>query len=95
MAESLSCVWLDTMNYSLPGSSVHEIFQARTLEWAAIYQPRSPALQADFYIAGRFLTDWAMREVLQICIAYTKIFTFLVTKNLGELSLLENSVVIL
>ena len=36
-----------------------------------------------------------MREVLQICIAYTKIFTFLVTKNLGELSLLENSVVIL
>ena len=26
----------DTMNSSLPGSSVHGIFQARILEWAAI-----------------------------------------------------------
>ena len=24
------------MNYSLPGSSVHRIFQARVLEWGAI-----------------------------------------------------------
>ena len=24
------------MDYSLPGSSVHEIFQARVLEWVAI-----------------------------------------------------------
>ena len=45
---------------SLPGSSVHEIFQARTLEWVAIpfsmgssnlgIKPRSPALQADFFL---------------------------------------------
>ena len=26
----------DTMDYSLPGSSVHGIFQARVLEWGAI-----------------------------------------------------------
>ena len=26
----------DPMDYSLPGSSVHEIFQARVLEWGAI-----------------------------------------------------------
>ena len=27
---------IDPMNYSLPGSSVHGIFQARVLEWGAI-----------------------------------------------------------
>ena len=42
---------------SLPGSSVHGIFQARVLEWVAIsfsrgssnpgIEPRSPTLQAD------------------------------------------------
>jgi len=43
------------MDHSLPGSSrIHEILQARILEWVAIYfstwvetQPGSPALQAD------------------------------------------------
>ena len=43
----------DPMDCSLPGSSVHGIFQARVLEWVAISfsrgssSPRSPALQAD------------------------------------------------
>ena len=32
-----SCLTLsDPMDYSLPGSSVHRIFQARVLEWGAI-----------------------------------------------------------
>ena len=45
------------MDYSLPGSSVHGIFQARVLEWVAIsfsrdlpnpgFELRSHALQAD------------------------------------------------
>ena len=45
------------VDYSPPGSSVHEILQARILEWIAIpflgdlpnpgIEPRSPALQAD------------------------------------------------
>ena len=35
--KSLSRVRLsDPMDYSLPGSSVHGIFQARVLEWGAI-----------------------------------------------------------
>ena len=53
-----SCVLLcDTMDCSPPGSSVHRIFQARILEWAAIppsgdlpdpgIEPRSPAWQVD------------------------------------------------
>ena len=33
-----SCLIIcDPMDYSLPGSSVHDIFQARILEWVAIY----------------------------------------------------------
>ena len=47
----------DPMDCSLPGSSVHEILQARILEWVAMsfsrelpdpgIKPRSPALQVD------------------------------------------------
>ena len=38
VAKSLqSCLTLsDPMDYSLPGSSIHGIFQARVLEWGAI-----------------------------------------------------------
>ena len=49
----------DPMNYSPPGSSVYEIFQARMLEWVAIafsrdpsnsgIKPGSPALQEDSF----------------------------------------------
>ena len=41
-AESLqSCTTLcDPMDYNLPGSSVHGIFQARILEWIAISSSR-------------------------------------------------------
>ena len=52
-----SCLTLcDPTDYSLPGSSVHGILQARVLEWVAIplgdlpnpgIEPRSPALQED------------------------------------------------
>ena len=32
-----SCLTLcDPMDYSLPGSSIHGIFQARVLEWVAV-----------------------------------------------------------
>ena len=51
----------DVTDYSLPGSSVHRIPQARILKWAAIPSPRdlpdsgieagSPALQADFSLS--------------------------------------------
>ena len=48
-----SCPTLShTMDCSLPGSSVHGIFQARVLEWGAIafsgnYQAQIPASQED------------------------------------------------
>ena len=52
--------------YSLPGSSVHGIFQARILEWIAISFSRESSLPRNWprvsCIAGRFFTDWAMRE---------------------------------
>ena len=62
-----SCLTLcDSVDYSPPGSSVHGILQARTLDWVAFpfsrdlpdpgIEPRSPAL------AGRFFTIWATGE---------------------------------
>ena len=57
---------LRLMEHSLPGSSVHGILQARTLEWVAIPLSRgSPWLRDQtqvFCIAGRFSTVWATRE---------------------------------
>ena len=50
----------DPMDYSLPGSSVHGILQARILEWVAMLsnrgssQPRDPTQVS--HVAGRFLT---------------------------------------
>ena len=52
-----------TMDYNLPGSSVHVIFQARILEWVAISssrgspQPRiEPMSLLSPALAGRFFT---------------------------------------
>ena len=57
-----SCLTLcDPMNCSLPGSSAHEILQARILEWVAIsfsrgfLQPRNHTQVS--CTAGRFLTN--------------------------------------
>ena len=49
------------MNYSLPGSSVHGILQARILELVAI--PSQPSDQTWLsHIAGRFFAIWTTRE---------------------------------
>ena len=55
----------DHMDCSLPGSSVHGIFQARILEWIAIssfrdlpepeFHHKSPATQADSLLQSTFL----------------------------------------
>ena len=54
------------MDYSLPGSSVHGILQARILEWFAISFSRGSSQPRDqtwvFCIAGRFFTIWVTRE---------------------------------
>ena len=59
----------DPVDCSLPGSSIHGIFQARVLEWVAISfskwssQPRDWT-QVSSIVGWRF-TVWASREVLQ------------------------------
>ena len=58
----------DPMDYSLPGSSVHGIFQARVLEWVAISFSRGSSQPRDLtrvsHTAGRRFTVWATREDL-------------------------------
>ena len=53
------------MDFSLPGSSVHGILQARMLECVVIYfsgGSSRPKNQPRYHLAGRFFTYWAMRE---------------------------------
>ena len=64
-----SCLTLwDPMDCSLPGSSVHGIFQARILEWAAISFSRGSSQPRHWTwvsrIAGRRFTVWATMEAL-------------------------------
>ena len=61
MLVTQSCLTLfDPMDYSLPGSSIHGILQARIQEWVAIlfsrgsFQPRHQTWVS--CIAGRFFT---------------------------------------
>ena len=66
-AKLLSHVRLcDPMDCSLPGSSIHGIFQARVLEWVAISFSRGSSQPRDqtqvSCTAGRHLTIWATRE---------------------------------
>ena len=53
--------------YSLPGSSIHGIFQVRVLQWIAISFSRGFSQARDrtwvSHIIGRHFTIWAIREV--------------------------------
>ena len=55
------------MNCSLPGSSVHGILQARTLEWVAVPSsgdlPEPGVEPMSLALAGRFFTTSATWEV--------------------------------
>ena len=64
-----SCLILgDSMDCSLTGSSIHEIFQLRVLEWVTISFSRGSSQPRDRIqvsrIVGRRFTVWASREVL-------------------------------
>ena len=54
------------MDYSRAGSSIHEILQARILEWVAIPISRVSSQARGrtqvSHIAGEFFTDWATRK---------------------------------
>ena len=56
----------NAMDCSLPGSSAHEIFQARILKWVAIPFSRGSSWPRDrtrvFCVTGRFFTVWDTRE---------------------------------
>jgi len=63
-----SCPTLcDPMDRSLPGSSVHGIFQAIVLEWIAISFSKGSSQPRDWtrvsHIVDRRFTVWATREV--------------------------------
>ena len=62
----------DSMDCSLPGSSVHGIFQERVLEWVVIALSRWSSQPGDWTwvsrIVGRHFTVWATREVIEIYI---------------------------
>ena len=65
MAQSCPTLWYP-MGCSLPFSSVHEVLQARILEWVAIpfFRVSSPPRGQTQVscIAGRFFTIWATKE---------------------------------
>ena len=57
------------MDYSLPGSSVHGILQARIMEWDAMPSSRESSQPRDrtqgSSIEDRFFTIWAPREAIR------------------------------
>ena len=69
----------DSLDYSLPGSSVCGILQARILEWISILFSRGSSWPRDqtkvSCIAGRFFTVWAMHLSLPHCISYNLYFS--------------------
>jgi len=73
-----SCLtFCDPFDCSPPGSSVHEILQARILEWVAMSSSRGSSQPRDqtqvSHIAGRFFTIWATREAQIFCLAIYKL----------------------
>ena len=52
----------DPMDWSLPGSSIHGIFQARVLEWGAI-------AFSDLYLSLSLI-------ILQLCVAFIILHAF-------------------
>ena len=81
------------MDCSLPGSSVHGIFQARILEWVAISFSRGSSWPRDWtrvsHIVGRHFTVWATREAPPTYLGISKFSkslgpTCFSTKRLGS-----------
>ena len=83
----------DLMDCSLPGSSVHEILQARIMEWLAVPFPRRSSQPRDrtqvSHIAGRFFTIWPTREApkcdLVVAIKRQEYWNGLPFPSLGDL----------
>ena len=67
----------DPMDCRPPDSSVHGILQAKTLDWIAMRSSRESSQARDWTqvsdIAGRFFTNWAIREALYIIIQFSSV----------------------
>ena len=74
VAQLCPSLW-DPMDCSLPGFSVHGIFQARVLEWVAISFSRGSSCPRDrtqvSCIAGRCFTLWATRVNAHLCVQFS------------------------
>ena len=101
MVVTQSCPTLcDPMDCSLPGSSVHRIFQARILEWLLFpppgeySQPRAPThISCVSHTAGRFFTGWAIREAPpRPCFMFSSYLALAIPKTLSapSITLLPN-----
>ena len=92
-----SCLTLcNPMDYSLLGSSVHGIFQARILGWVAISFSRRSSGSRDWTwvsrIVGRHFTVWATREVQSTIKTTTQLFmTSLVAQLVNNLSTVQET----
>ena len=75
-----SCLTLcDPMNYSPPGSSVHEILQARILQWAAIFFSKEPEFA--FILRGSFF--WLVSEI-RVYFVHPDSRTFFIWQNFNS-----------
>ena len=83
----------DPMDYSLPGSSVHGIFQAVVLEWIAISFSRGSSRPRDrtrvSHIVDRRFTVWATRKVQhELVDKYSSSFS----PQVGQLSMVHTGI---
>ena len=66
----------NSMDCRLPGSSVHGILQARTLEWVGIPFSRRSSWFRDWTyvccVADRLFTVWATREARSLILTYLR-----------------------
>ena len=69
---------LDPMHYSLPGSSVHGIFQARILEWGAIAFSGEQGWAVANHILSRFV---CFQVILSWCFAVLQFFAIIIIAN--------------
>ena len=79
-SEVQSCLTLcNPVDCSLPGFSIHGIFQARILEWVAISFSRGSSRPRNqtrvSCIAGRRFTLWASGKPLYVALTYWFLFT--------------------
>ena len=81
-------LFCDLMDCSPPGSSVHVISQARTLEWVAIFFSRGsspPRNQSRVFCIGKqVLYHWATREAQDYIHNRTTCYNRRAIKNLGS-----------